>query len=120
VPSTTQVLDALLFGAGARATQETLGLLSDTAQAWRRELGRSVPDGGDDPFAPDAQIHVINVNLRDAPDMIGRSFLLQIPTAFSIPAPDVSRLINAGRQILQQSPEFRSLVESLNAPLPPQ
>ena len=114
IPSTLQVIDALLFGTGARATQETLGLLKDTAQTWRRELRRSTDE--DDPFAPDAQIHVINVNLRDAPDVIGRSFLLQVPTAFSIPAADVSRLISAGRQILQQSPEYRSLVESMNTP----
>lgn len=112
VPSTGQVIDALLFGTGARATHETLGLLKDTAQAWRRELGRIAPDG-DDPFAPDAQIHVINVNLRDAPDVIGRSFLLQIPTAFSVAPAEVGLLIDAGHHILQESPEFKALLESM-------
>jgi NTE family protein len=111
VPTTGQVLDALLFGSGARATQETLGLLSDTVQTWRRELARTAT--GDDPFAPDAQIHVINVNLRDAPEAASRSFLLQIPTAFSIPPGDVDRLIEAGRSILQESPEFKALVRSM-------
>ena len=115
VPSTAQVVDALLFGTGARATQETLGLLKDTAQAWQRELRRTVADG-DDPFAPDAQIHVINVNLRDAPDDLGRSFLLQIPTAFSVAPGEVSSLIEAGRSILQQSPEFKALVKSMGVP----
>lgn len=117
VPSTSLVMDALLFGSGARATQETLGRLSDTAQAWRRELSRAALDG-DKAFAPDAQIYVINVNLRDAPELLGRSALLQIPTAFSIPRDDVSSLIAAGGHILQASSEFKALVDSLGGVLP--
>ncbi len=112
VPSTLQVVDALLFGTGARATQETLELLRDTAQAWRREL-RGSSGGAQDPFAPDAQIHVINVNLRDAPELAERQFLLKIPTAFSIPAADVSRLIDAGGRVLRHSAEFQTLLKSL-------
>ena len=119
VPSTLQVVDALLFGTGARATQETLELLRDTAQNWRREL-RGGSGGASDPFAPDAQIHVINVNLRDAPELAERQFLLKIPTAFSIPAADVSRLIDAGGRVLRHSPEFQALLKSLGAtPVPP-
>jgi NTE family protein len=112
VPSTLQVVDALLFGTGARATQETLELLRDTAQTWRHEL-RSGSGGAADPFAPDAQIHVINVNLRDAPELTERQFLLKIPTAFSVPAADVSRLIDAGGRVLRNSPEFQALIKSL-------
>lgn len=118
VPSTWQVMDALLFGTGARATQETLGLLTDTAQLWRRELSRAAADGND-AFAPGAQVHVINVNLRDAPELLGRRLLLQVPTAFSIPPADVSRLIEAGRHILRSSPEFKRLIQSLASESPP-
>lgn len=112
VPSTMQVVDALLFGTGARAAQETLGLLSDTIQAWRQELRRTTREE-EDPFTPDAQIHLINVNLRDAPELMDRRLLLQIPTAFSIPHSDVSKLIDAGRGILRESPEFKALLHSL-------
>jgi NTE family protein len=116
VPGTLQVIDSLLFGTGARATQETLGLLRDTAQAWRRELRRTdAAADANDPFADDAQIHVVNVNLRDAPDLMGRQFLLQIPTAFSLPPADVDRLMEAGRTILHASPEFKALLKSLGA-----
>jgi len=62
---------------------DNLGLLSDTVQNWHQELRRQAPD--DDPFAPDAQIHLININLRDAAQAQTRRQLLQIPTAFSIP-----------------------------------
>jgi NTE family protein len=111
VPSTAQVADALLFGAGARATQETLGLLTDTAQLWRRELARRA--GGDDPFAADAQVHVVTINLSDAPEQLDRSALMQVPTAFSIPRGDVARLIEAGRHVLRDSREFKALLQSL-------
>ena len=84
----------------------------DTVQAWRREL-RETAASDDDPFAPDAQIHVINVNLRDAPDLLERRLLLQIPTAFSVSRDDVTRLIEAGRHILRESPEFKALLKSL-------
>lgn len=111
VPSLLQVVDTLLFGSGARATQETLGLLADTAQVWRSELRRKNAD--DDPFTPDAKIHVINVNLRDAPDLVRRRALLQVPTSFSIPPKDVDQLIEAGRGVLRASPEFKKLMDSL-------
>ena len=35
VPSTTQVLESLIFGAGARETQVTLAMLNDDLQHWR-------------------------------------------------------------------------------------
>lgn len=111
VPTTLQVVDAMLFGTGARATQETLAMLGDLARQWREEL-RAASDG-QSAFAKDAEIHVINVNLRDAPEAMERSRLLQIPTAFSIPAEDVTRLIHAGRQVLQASPGFQELLQSL-------
>ena len=117
VPSTAQVIDAMLFGTGARATQETLGLLNDTARQWKRELG-SASDGKSS-FADDAEIYVINVNLRDAPEAMERSRLLQIPTAFSIPADDVTRLIQAGRHVLESSPGYRDLLRSLPRPAAP-
>lgn len=117
VPNVFQVADALLFGAGARATNETLGLLQDTAQAWKRELSRRAGEGND-AFAEDAQVHVITVNLRDAPELLDRRVLLQVPTAFSVPRADIDRLIEAGRHILRESPQFRALLQSLPASAP--
>ncbi|MES2941954.1 MAG: patatin-like phospholipase family protein [Pseudomonadota bacterium] len=115
VPSTLQVVDAMLFGTGARATNETLGLLGDVEQQWKRELGTAARDG-QSAFADDAQVHVITVNLRDAPEAMERSRLLQIPTAFSIPIDDVTRLIQAGRHVLEQSAGFKELMSSLRRP----
>ncbi len=64
-------------------------------------------------FAPNAEIHVVPVNLRDSPDDVARPRLLQIPTAFSIEQHEVTDLIEAGGSVLRHSPEFRALVKSL-------
>lgn len=114
VPGVSQVTDALLFGTGGRATQETLELLRDTAEAWREELRKRGADGKD-PFAPDAKIYVINVNLSDAPELAERRVLLQIPTAFSLPNDDVTRLVAAGGRVLRSSPEYQALLKDLGA-----
>jgi NTE family protein len=116
VPGTLQVLDTLVFGAGARASHETQGMLQDAAQAWRRELKRQLTPE-QDPFSPDAEIYLINVNLRDAPDASRRSRLLQVPTAFSVSTEDVTGLIHAGHELLVASPEFQRLLLSLQSNL---
>lgn len=112
VPNTSQVIDALLFGAGARGTQTTLALLDEDTERWRRELN-AVRGRGTSPFAADAQIHVVTVSLRDVDDPTLRSKLLGVPTAFTIQAADVHRLQDAGRQALRHAPAFERLVRSL-------
>ena len=115
VPGSLQVMDALVFGAGARGTQETLALMEDSAQRWAKEVLESAGQDGN-PFARDAEIYVIAVNLRDAQERkTGLVPLLQIPTAFSLPRADVHRLEQAGRDALRASPRFQQLKEALKA-----
>lgn len=111
VPGVRQVADTLLFGAGARATLETQEFLLDTARQWREDLRRR--GTGADAFAADAEIHVVQANLRDAADGELRLRLLQVPTAFSISDEEVTRLIAAGRSALQRSADFQALKRSL-------
>ncbi len=111
VPGMRQVTDTLLFGAGARATLETQEFLLDTARQWREDLRRR--SSGADAFAPDAEIHVVQANLRDAADGDLRLRLLQVPTAFSISDEEVTRLIAAGRSALRRSADFQALKRSL-------
>jgi NTE family protein len=115
VPNTAEVVDALLFGTGNRATVETQALLEDVARRWREELRSGRPDRLAS-FAPDAEIFLIPVNLRDAPHSDERKFLLQVPTAFSIGDAEVTRLIAAGRDVLRASKEFQALRRSLGLP----
>lgn len=112
VPTTGQVLDALVFGAGSRETQVTLAILNDDVARWSRELTRQrgTPNS---PFAPDAQIHVVSVSLRDVGDRHLRRSLLQVPTAFTIDPTDVLRLQQAGREALRESAQFQRLLLGL-------
>ncbi len=116
VPGMLQVVDSLLFGTGARATRETQEFLSDTIDQWRRALAAGAGGPGD-AFAPDAQIHVVQVNLRDAPGEDSRRRLLQVPTAFSISPGEVNELIEAGGSVLRDSSDFKTLMNSLSPPL---
>ena len=93
VPGTLEVFDALLFGAGNRATVETQEFLADVARRFREDL-------------------------RDAPDLEERRFLLQVPTAFSLGEAEVDRLIAAGRAVLRASGAFQALRRSIGAGSP--
>ena len=119
VPSMGQVVDAMLFGAGARATRETQEFLRDTIEQWREALASGTSELGD-AFAPQAQIYVVQVNLRDAPDIKARQRLLQVPTAFSISDDEVSALIHAGGSVLRHSTDFQALATSLDAQVLPE
>ncbi|HEY1391968.1 MAG TPA: patatin-like phospholipase family protein [Methylibium sp.] len=112
VPSTVQVLDALVFGAGSRTTTETSAMVVDAARRLAEELVADRGSAGS-PFAADAQLHVISVSLRDVPDEALRQQLLQVPTAFTILPLQVRQLREAGRSALRASAEFQKLVQGL-------
>lgn len=115
VPGTSEVVDALLFGAGNRATVETQEFLADVARRFKDDLrtGHRWPS-----FAADAELYLILVNLRDAPGESRRA-LLQVPTAFTISNDEVTSLIAAGRAVLRASPDFQALKRSLGVPATP-
>lgn len=108
VPTPRQVVDTLLFGAGARITQTTLEMMRDDMQRWRGEVAerRGLPGS---PFAADAELHVVSVSLHDVEDPAVRHSVLTIPTAFTIDSKEVHQLVEAGRQALRRSPEFQRL-----------
>ncbi|MCE4555946.1 patatin-like phospholipase family protein [Roseateles cellulosilyticus] len=112
IPTTTQVLESLIFGAGSRETQITLAMLTDDQRRWREEIQRMRGQPGS-PFAADAEIHTINVSLHDVPDDKIRHSLLRVPTAFTIEAHDVVELQRAGAAALRASPAFVQLKQSL-------
>lgn len=112
VPTTGQVLESLIFGAGARDSQVTLGILSDDLLRWRQELARTRGQPGS-PFSPDAQLHVVNLSLHDERDDRIRDRLLRVPTAFTIEAQDVRELQTAGTRALQSAESFLQLQQAL-------
>jgi len=115
VPGIGQVINALVFGAGSRATGETLATMKDNVHRWNEELA-AVRGKDDSPFAADAELYVINVSLRDVEDAGQRNVLLQVPTALTILPWQVTQLQDAGRAALRASPEYRRLRASLPPP----
>lgn len=115
VPGVSQVLNALVFGAGSRATGETLAAMSDNTTRWRQELeaARGQPDS---PFAADAELYIISVSLRDVRDGVLRANLMQVPTALTILPWQVKQLQEGGRAALRAAPEYQRLRASLGRP----
>ena len=68
-----------------------MAIMDSTVKRWEAEISRA-EHGGNNPFAADAQIHVIHVSLRDVSHAGDRAEILQVPTAFSIASSDVRRL----------------------------
>ena len=116
VPGIGQVMNALLFGAGSRYTAETTAMVDDIARRLREEV-RATRGRAGSPFAADAELHVINVSLRDVRDPVLREPLLRVPTAFEILPTQVRELQAAGRQALREAPEFQRLRRTLGADL---
>lgn len=115
VPTITQVLDSLVFGAGARETQTTLAILREDVARWSAEMETLRCEPGS-PFAPDAELHVVVVSLSDVEDEQLRVELLRVPTSLALPVAEVRRLQQAGRRALRQSPDFQRLLRSLGHP----
>lgn len=116
VPGALLVMDAMRFGAGSRATHETQEFLRDLADEWRANLRRG---GRDTIFAPDVQIHIVQVNLRDTPvPLQQRTQLLQVPTAFTVRPQEADQLVAAGRAALRNNPSFQILQAALRSPRP--
>jgi NTE family protein len=114
VPSTSQVLDSLVFGAGSRMTTETTAMMNDASRRLSAELhaARSLPGS---PFAADAEIHVINLSLHDLQDPGLRHAVLRVPTALTVLPSQIKDLRAAGRTALRESEAFQRLRRSLNA-----
>lgn len=114
VPGVGATTETLIFGAGSREAQVTLGLLADDVQRWREELGQERGRPGS-PFAADAELHVVVLTLRDIPEHAARRSALRMATRFSLPADDVALLRRAGRAVLEANPDFHRLRARLSA-----
>lgn len=114
VPGNGQVLEALVFGAGSRTTTETTVMAAEVGRRLSAELtaARGLPGS---PFAADAQIHLVNVSLRDLHDTTLRHAVLRVPTALTILPGQVADLRSAGRIALRESAAFQALRRSPDA-----
>lgn len=114
VPSASQVVQTLVFGAGSRFSGETTEMVKDAVQRLEGELREARGRAGS-PFAADAEVYLINASLSDLKNSGKRRLLMDVPTAFEILPAHAHDLQAAGRQVLRENPEFQRLRRSLGA-----
>lgn len=114
VPSTGDVVQTLVFGAGSRFSEETTEMVKDAMQRLEGELREARGRAGS-PFATDAELYLVNVSLHDLEDPGMRQLLMDVPTAFEILPAHAHALEAAGRQVLRKNPEFQRLRRNLGA-----
>jgi NTE family protein len=112
VPSVFDVARAMQFGLLTRYTEETSDRFAEEARAWREAVHR-LAASGNGPFSQGADLYYIEAGLQDHPDAQVRARLRSIPTSYSLLPKQVGELIQAGHEILDESPEFRRLLADL-------
>lgn len=111
VPGVGQVINAVRTSMSSKASDEVTRRLTESVNVWRKEIKQG--DLSKSPFAEDAQIHLIMVNLFDIPDVKMRKKLESIPTTLQLPNNVVDELIVAGKKTLFSAPGYDNLMKEL-------
>jgi NTE family protein len=104
-----------------RYSFETVETMKDRAEIekWRRELrvARLRLDGMTEEEAeasvPNFDLRVMDISFDAIPDPEERTYFMDLPTSFVLPAEVVDRLREIAGRLLRQSPEYQSLVQDL-------
>jgi NTE family protein len=100
-PSTAQVMSAVSSTQIGGYTLESLSLLEESFYEWAAEL--STPEQPVIPF-------FIKLDFESVANMKQRRFLNNMATSFSLPDDEVDTLIEAGRILLREAPDYQKLV----------
>jgi len=103
-PSIARSIDAMSDIQLQRYNAATLELMQDSLKKWTADVSK--------PSHP-VQGHLVAVSLRDLPDPEMRARLEAVPTGFSLSPEQVDELVDAGRRLLRENPEFKALLQSL-------
>jgi NTE family protein len=103
-PSSVQVVDAVSSAQIERYTVESLALLEEGYRKWAAEL--STPGHPVIPF-------FIKLDFESIADKKQRNLLNNMATSFSLPDQEVDQLIEAGHNLLRQSPAYQRLLEKI-------
>ena len=74
---------------------------------------RTTARTADNPFAPDADIYLINASLSEVDDPDERLALMKIPTTMYLADPQIDRLLLAASRLIRNDPEFQRLMRDL-------
>ena len=102
-PSLKQSIGAVTGVQLHRYNTATLELVSDSVKLWTEELATDGP-----PVSP----FFIDVSLSGIENPEKREYFNQVPTSFKLDDEQVDRLIEAGRELLRNHPEFQRFLAS--------
>jgi NTE family protein len=105
-PSLAETIGAISDVQLHRYNVATIELTKRSMERWAQEW--STPERTVTPY-------FIQVDFRDIRDPEKRRFFNQTPTSFSLTDEQVDRLIEAGRELLRNNPEFQRLLSYLEA-----
>ena len=100
-PSSAKVVGAVSSTQLGRYNIESITLMENSLQQWAAEL--STPEQQVTPY-------FIKLDFESIADEKTRLFFNNMATSFSLPNAEVDGLIEAGHQLLQQSPEYQALL----------
>jgi NTE family protein len=108
-PSIATMLNAVSSTQIYSYSFETLELMRDSLENWARELP---PDAKKRPV----QVYIPELTFESITNDEERNFFNDVPTSFSLPGETVDRLIEEGRKLLRESPDFQRLKANLQGP----
>ncbi len=111
-PSTTQMAAAVVDALMNNNSFETLTWLRASFRFWR-EQARDMAQTADSPYEGIPEFYLVEAQLRDIADPVERHRLMHVPTSFKLETQQVQSLVEAGRKLLDASPEFQRLVKDL-------
>ena len=105
-PSILNTVQAVTDMQMDRYSADTLNMVGESAKHWVQQWSR--------PGAP-VELYFLHLHFRQLQDARLRDALYLIPTALTLPAPQVDELINTGEHLLRSNLEFKRLLRDLGA-----
>lgn len=107
IPGFADVVAAIVDIPIDKYSQESLRRFRAFVDQWNENAAKQ-PDG------QKRSMYFVSLNLRDLPESQLRKNVLNIPTTFYLPHNDINDLKSAARTLLQQSGEYKRLLEDFS------
>jgi len=104
-PSASRAVTAVTSLQLRRYDEDSILMIKENLRSMAEEL--STPE-------QTVKTHFINVSIQDEEKQDVLEFLNKVPTSFSLSDDQVDQLIESGRTLLRNNPEFKNLVKELN------
>lgn len=88
-----------------RFSFETLELLKEAVEGWKKQLGTS----------EQITFYPVMINFTNFKDIKERRFFLNLPTSFVLPGTDVDKLVDAGSRLLRQNETYQQFLTDIGA-----